>query len=48
MRCLVAWINGEKAYNGLQSSIYWNQADKTSGWQNANVRIVTTNLYYRK
>lgn len=48
MRCLVAWINGEKAYNGLQSSIYWNQANETSGWQNANVRIVTTNLYYRK
>lgn len=48
MRCLVAWINGEKAYNGLQSAIYWRQPNEASGWQNANVRIVTTNLYYHK
>ena len=44
MRCLVARINGEKVYNGLQSSIYWSRANETSGWQNANVRIVTTKI----
>lgn len=45
MQALVAWINGNPSYQGLQSSISWKQTDDKSGWQNANVKIVTTTIF---
>ena len=39
MRALVAWLNGEKAMNGLQSNIRWNQVNN-GGWQNACVKVI--------
>ena len=45
MQALVAWINGNASYQGLQSTISWKQTDDKSGWQNANVKIVTTTIF---
>jgi len=39
MRALVAWLNGEKEMNGLQSNIRWNQVNN-GGWQNACVKVI--------
>ncbi|MBQ3999027.1 MAG: hypothetical protein II644_06770 [Paludibacteraceae bacterium] len=44
MRALVARINGQQASNGLLTDIRWTQVDE-GGWQNANVRIVTTTVF---
>ena len=38
-QALIAWLNGQKNYSGLQSTIQWQQAGK-GGWQNANVKII--------
>lgn len=46
MHCLVAWINGEKFYQGLQSTIYWKQVEEAGGWQNANVTVGRTEVFY--
>ena len=45
MQALVAWINGNPSHQGLQSVISWKQKDDKSGWQNANVKIVTTTIF---
>ena len=45
MNSLVAWINGEKSYQGLQSDIQWKQTEETGGWQNANVKVVRTEIF---
>lgn len=39
MRALVAWINGEKETQGIQSDIRWQQIEN-GGWQNACVRVI--------
>lgn len=39
MNALVAWLNGQKTSEGLQSTIQWQQ-NSTGGWQNAGLRIV--------
>ena len=46
MHCLVAWINGEKFYQGLQSTIYWKQVEEAGGWQNVNVTVGRTEVFY--
>ena len=38
-RALVAWLQGEKEVNGLQSVIRWQQ-DENGGYQNAAVKVV--------
>ena len=38
-KALMAWINGKKEYNGLQSHIRWTQAGE-GGWQNSAVGII--------
>ena len=40
MQALVAWLNGAKETNGLQSTIRWNQVNN-GGWQNACVQVLT-------
>lgn len=39
MNALIAWIDGQKAYNGLQSDIRWQQIGE-GGWQNSAVSII--------
>jgi len=39
MQALVAWLNGEKTTNGLQSNIRWDQVNN-GGWQNACVKVI--------
>ena len=40
MRAIIAWLQGEKETNGLQSAIRWTQTNN-AGWQNACVHVVT-------
>ena len=40
MRAMVAWLQGEKETQGLQSNIRWMQTNN-AGWQNACVKVVT-------
>lgn len=39
MRTLLAWLNGEQTYKGLQSDIQWKQAEN-GGYQNACVSVM--------
>ena len=39
MHTLIAWMQGERAHEGLQSTIRWQQLN-SGGWQNANVEVV--------
>ena len=39
MNALIAWIYGEKEYQGLQAEIHWLQ-QANGGWQNANVKVI--------
>ena len=40
MQALIAWLNGQKEIEGLQSDIRWIQTGEKSGWQNSTVKIV--------
>ncbi len=40
MQALIAWLNGQKEIEGLQSDIRWIQIGEKSGWQNSTVKIV--------
>ena len=39
MKALIAWLDGKKTYDGLQSEIHWTQAGE-GGWQNSAVGII--------
>ena len=39
MHTLIAWMQGERAHEGLQSTVRWQQLN-SGGWQNANVEVV--------
>ena len=38
MQALVAWLNGEKERQGIQSDVRWVQ-EANGGWQNAEVKV---------
>ena len=40
MQALIAWLNGQKEIEGLQSDIRWIQTGEKSGWQNSTVKII--------
>ena len=40
MQALIAWLNGQKEIEGLQSDIRWIQTGEKSGWQNSTVKVI--------
>lgn len=39
-RAMVAWLQGERESNGLQSDIRWQQAGESGGWQNGQLTVI--------
>jgi hypothetical protein len=42
IRAMVAWLQGTKETNGLQSDIRWMQTSENGGYQNAKVTVMIT------
>ena len=40
MQALIAWLNGTKETQGMQSDIRWIQTGENGGWQNGEIKIV--------
>lgn len=43
MKTLIARLNGETSYHGLQSDIEFVRISENGGWQNSHVQVVSTN-----